>query len=118
MMTARVPVIPETDIGEGFEAQLSDCMYVICGSGRWNALRTSSMLNDLRYAMRTLKLSPGFAITAIVSIGLGIGANATIFSLADGLLFRPLPVRNASAVVTIKSRTPSGTYDNVSYPDY
>src|SRR5579862_7723803 len=76
------------------------------------------MLNDLRYAMRTLKLSPGFAITAIVSIGLGIGANATIFSLADGLLFRPLPVRNASAVVTIKSRTPSGTYDNVSYPDY
>jgi hypothetical protein len=66
------------------------------------------MLKDLRYSYRTLRQNPGFALTAIVSIGLGIGANATIFSLADGLLFRPLPVRDASRVVTLKSRTPSG----------
>jgi predicted permease len=65
-----------------------------------------------------LRQNPGFALTAIVSIGLGIGANATIFSLADGLLFRPLPVRDASRVVTLKSRTPSGTYGNFSYADY
>src|SRR5258708_3897738 len=76
------------------------------------------MLNDLRYAIRTLRQNPGFALTAIVSIGLGIGANATIFSLADGLLFRPLPVPNASQIVTLKSRTPSGTFDNLSYADY
>jgi len=76
------------------------------------------MLNDFRYALRTLRQNPGFALTAIVSIGLGIGANATIFSLADGLLFRPLPVPNASQVVTLKSRTPSGTFDNLSYADY
>jgi predicted permease len=76
------------------------------------------MLNDFRYAIRTLRQNPGFALTAIVSIGLGIGANATIFSLADGLLFRPLPVPNASQVVTLKSRTPSGTFDNLSYADY
>jgi predicted permease len=76
------------------------------------------MLNDLRYAFRTLRQNPGYAITAIVSIGLGIGANATIFSLADGLLFRPLPVPNAAQVVTVKSRTPSGTFGNLSYLDY
>jgi hypothetical protein len=76
------------------------------------------MLNDLRYSFRTLRHNPGFALTAIISIGLGIGANATIFSLADGLLFRPLPVRNASQVVTLKSRTPSGTFGDVSYADY
>src|SRR5260370_4220456 len=80
--------------------------------------RWTRMLNDLRYAFRPLRQNPGFALTATVSIGLGIGANATIFSLADGLLFRPLPVRDASHVVTLKSRTPSGTFGDISYPDY
>ena len=76
------------------------------------------MLNDFRYGFRTLRQNPGFALTAIVSIALGIGANASIFSLADGLLFRPLPVPNASQVVTLRSRTPSGTFGNISYPDF
>ena len=76
------------------------------------------MLNDFRYAARTLRHNPGFAATAIVSIALGIGANAAIFSLADGLLFRPLPVPSASRVVTLRSRTPSGTLGFVSYRDF
>jgi len=76
------------------------------------------MLNDLRYAVRTLRQNPGFAFTAIVSIALGIGANATIFSLADGLVFRPLPVPKASQVVTLRSRTPTGTFGEFSYADY
>src|ERR1700733_4352196 len=76
------------------------------------------MLNDLRYAIRILRQNPGFALTAIVSIALGIGANATIFSLADGLVFRPLPVPNASQVVTLRSRTPNGTFGEISYADY
>jgi len=76
------------------------------------------MLNDLRYAIRTLRQSPGFALTAIASIGLGIGANSAIFSLADGLLLRPLPVPNPSRVVTLRSRTPSGKLGELSYPDF
>jgi predicted permease len=76
------------------------------------------MLNDLRYATRTLRQSPGFAITAIASIALGIGANSAIFSLADALLLRPLPVKNASQVVTLRSRTPSGSLGDISYPDF
>jgi macrolide transport system ATP-binding/permease protein len=76
------------------------------------------MLNDLRYAIRTLRQNPGFALTAIVSIALGIGANATIFSLGDGLVLRPLSVTNPSQVATLSSRTPSGTFGGMSYRDY
>jgi predicted permease len=76
------------------------------------------MLNDLRYAIRTLRQNPGFALTAIVSVALGIGANSTIFSLADGLLFRPLPVPHPSQVVTVRSRTPNGYFGQFSFADY
>src|SRR5271169_4194638 len=76
------------------------------------------MLNDLRYAVRTLRQSPGFASTAIVSIALGIGANSAIFSFADGLLFRPLPVADASRIVTVRSRTPSGAFGEMTYADF
>jgi predicted permease len=76
------------------------------------------MLNDLRYAIRTLRQNPGFALTAIVSIALGIGATATIFSLGDGYVLRPLPVPNPSQVVKLASRTPSGTFGEMSYRDF
>ncbi len=76
------------------------------------------MLNDLRYAIRTLRQNPGFAVTALLSIALGIGATAAVFSLGDGLVLRPLPVPNPSQVVKLSSRTPSGTYGDISYRDY
>jgi predicted permease len=78
------------------------------------------MLQDLRYAFRALRHKPGFALTAISSIALGIGANASIFSFADGILLRPLPVPNASEVVTLRSVTPDRTAfgGGMSWPDY
>ena len=76
------------------------------------------MLSDLRYAIRTLRQSPGFALTAIISIALGIGANSAVFSFADALLFRPLTVPDAPQIVTLRSRTPSGTFGDMSYPDF
>jgi predicted permease len=76
------------------------------------------MVNDLRYGFRTLRQKPGFALTAIVSIGLGVGANAVIFSFADGILLRPLAVPDAARVVNLRTRTPTGAYGGVSYPDY
>jgi putative ABC transport system permease protein len=76
------------------------------------------MLHEIRYAVRCLRHKPGFALTAIVSIALGIGANAAIFSLADGLLLRPLPVPGAARVVNLSMRTPSGGYGPLSFPDY
>ena len=49
------------------------------------------MLRDIQYAFRALRQHPGFALTAILSIAVAVGANSTIFSIADGLLLRPLP---------------------------
>jgi len=46
---------------------------------------------DLRYALRGLRLNPGFAATALLSLALGIGASVAIFTVADNLLLRPLP---------------------------
>ena len=53
--------------------------------------------------MRTLRKSPGFALVAIISLALGIGANSAMFSLADAVLLRPLPVPHASGLIDRKS---------------
>jgi predicted permease len=63
------------------------------------------MLKQIRYALRSLGNNVGFTVTAILSIALGIGANAGIFSLADALLLRPLPVARPSEVVSLSSLT-------------
>lgn len=82
------------------------------------------MLSDIRYALRTLWKSPGFALVAIVSLALGIGANSAIFSLANGLLLRPMAVPRAGQVIAVQSQlrgeSLSGltNYSNMSYPDF
>src|SRR5579864_1925754 len=62
------------------------------------------MLRDFRYAIRTLRQNPGFALVAIISLALGIGANSAIFSMADGILLRPLPVPHPSEVIAVQSQ--------------
>ena len=75
------------------------------------------MLNDLRQALRLFGRAPGFAAAAVVSIGLAIGANAAIFSLADALFLRPLAVPDPSGVVTLGTR-PWQDDGRHSLPDY
>ncbi len=53
-----------------------------------------NLLQDLRYAMRTLLRAPGFSFIIIISIALGFAANATVFSVANGLLWGLLPVKD------------------------
>ena len=53
-----------------------------------------NLLQDLRYAMRTLLRAPGFSLIVIISIALGFAANATVFSVANGLLWGLLPVKD------------------------
>jgi predicted permease len=70
------------------------------------------LLQDFRYALRTLRRSPGFSLVVIISIALGFAANATVFSVANGLLWGVLPVRDPGRVVMFSEG------ESFSYPDY
>ncbi|MFN7994539.1 MAG: ABC transporter permease [Bryobacteraceae bacterium] len=66
------------------------------------------ILKDLRYTFRTLRREPGFSIFAILIVGLGIGASATVFSVVDTLLLRPLPFREPERLVWISNHDTGG----------
>ena len=68
----------------------------------------SDLVQDLRYSVRSLRRSPGFAITAACSLALGIGANAVLFSVLDTLVLRTAPVPSPDQVVNISETLPGG----------
>src|SRR6516165_3614416 len=63
---------------------------------------------DLRYTFRTLRRDAGFTTFAVLIVGLGIGASATVFSVVDSLLLRPLPFREPERLVWIANHDSSG----------
>src|SRR5690349_896955 len=77
------------------------------------------LLQDLRYAGRQLRGSPGFAIAAVVTLALGVSGNTITFTLLNALALRPMPVRDADRVVRLRPVDATGRGQNlVSYPDY
>jgi macrolide transport system ATP-binding/permease protein len=77
------------------------------------------MLKSLRYALRLLTKTPGFTLVAICSLAIGIGATSAMFSFADALLLRPLPVLEPSRVVAVTTGTTEPFAPmTLSYPDY
>ena len=65
----------------------------------WGWARVELFLQDLRYALRQLRRFPGFALTVVLILALGIGANTAIFSVIDAVMFRALPVENPQQLV-------------------
>lgn len=77
-----------------------------------------NLWKDLRYALRMLLKSPGFTLVAVLALGLGIGANTAIFSVFNGMLWRPLPVKDPKQLVVVASKTRSFDFPlNLSYVD-
>lgn len=82
------------------------------------ALGLSGVWRDVRYAARQLRKSPGFTITAIVTLGLGVGINTACFSSMDAVVLRPLAVPDLHRVMTIAERPSRGGYQPVALANY
>jgi putative ABC transport system permease protein len=87
------------------EAKTITCLTI--GVGEW----------PLRYAFRMLCKNWTFSLVAVLSLALGMGANASMFSLVNRLLMRPLAIVHPDEVLTIAPKT-ANPWDNISYPDY
>lgn len=78
-----------------------------------------NLWNDLCYAWRMLIKSPGFSIVAVLALGLAIGANTSIFSLFNGVMWRPLPVKDPQQLVVVATKQRGLDFPiPLSYPDF
>jgi predicted permease len=84
---------------------------------RWTAL--DNLGQDLKYALRQTRRSPGYCAVAIVTLAFGIGVNTTMFSLVNAILFQPMHARNPEHVVAVfSSVNPDAPYGSSSYLEY
>ena len=79
-----------------------------------------TLMQDLRYALRTMRKTPAFSAIVILTLGLGVGATSAIFSIVNAVLLRPLAFAHPEALVRVYSQIPDGTIQrfSVSIPDY
>ena len=112
-----------------FKQQLRMAGGPLAKCGLWIAALFEVLLNavavhwqiarrDLRYSFRSLLRSPGFAITAILLVTIGIGANAAIFTLADFVLVRPLPFPEPQRLVKVWEKHPGYSFMELSPANY
>src|SRR6476469_4424275 len=77
-----------------------------------------NLLRDLRFEARQLRRAPGFALTAMLTLALGICASVTIFAFVDAALLKPLPYPNPRGLVGVFERVEVFPRSNLSYADY
>jgi len=69
-----------------------------------------NLWQDIRYGARTLGKSPGFAVTAVLIMALGIGVNTAIFSVCDAMLWKPVPLPHLDSLVTVTQAVPDDSH--------
>ena len=75
-------------------------------------------MQDLRFGLRTLRKSPGFATVAVLTLAIGIGANTAIFSFVNGVLLKPLPYGEPERIVRVLEKPPGGGRNGISTLNY
>src|SRR5579862_5326092 len=77
-----------------------------------------ALWSDVKFGVRMLLRSPGFALVAILTLALGIGANTALFSLVNGILLSPLRFPQADRLIALYQHKPEFKYSSISYPNF
>jgi len=85
---------------------------------QWGWIRLEQTAQDLRYAIRTLRKAPGFTAAAVLSLAIGIGANTSLFTLTNAVMWKMLPVGDPEHLLTIAQQTPTGVTSGFTYQQY